>query len=124
MIIGLLNHTFFLIKQSDKKQLRLLLIAFYIFQTVYAWLSIYDVADFQGGYSVLSFMGLYLLAQYLHRYPGITKKWGAKHGIGLFFQCIIRFLVTRFGLPIAGRIFTYTNPLVIIQSLALLIGFS
>lgn len=34
------------------------------------------------------------------------------------------FLVTRLGVPIAGRIFTYTNPLVIIQSLALLIGFS
>ncbi len=117
------------IEKSDEKQLRLTLIAFYIFQTVYAWLSIYGAADFQGGYSALSFMGLYLLAQYFHRYPGITKNWDAKHGIGLFFgiallNASLGFLVTRLGLPIAGRIFTYTNPLVIIQALGLLIGFS
>ena len=117
------------IEQSEEKQLRLTLIAFYILQTIYAWLSIYGAADFQGGYSALSFMGLYLLAQYFHRYPGITKNWSAKHGIGLFFgialfNASLGFLVTRLGLPIAGRIFTYTNPLVIIQSLALLIGFS
>ena len=117
------------IEQSEEKQLRLTLIAFYILQTIYAWLSIYGAADFQGGYSALSFMGLYLLAQYFHRYPGITKNWSAKHGIGLFFgiallNASLGFLVTRLGVPIAGRIFTYTNPLVIIQSLALLIGFS
>jgi len=117
------------IEQSDEKQLRLTLITFYIFQTIYAWLSINGAAEFQGGYSALSFMGLYLLAQYFHRYQGITQNWTAKHGIVLFFgialfNATLAFIVTRLGLPIAGRIFTYTNPLVIIQSLALLIGFS
>ncbi len=117
------------IEQSDEKQQRLTLITFYIFQTVYAWLSIYGAADFQGGYSVLSFMGLYLLAHYFHRYPGITENWSAKLGIRIFFgialfHASLGFLITRLGLPIAGRIFTYTNPLVIIQSLSLLIGFS
>lgn len=117
------------VDHCDEKKLRETLIAFYSFQTIYAWLSIYGAADFQGGYSTLSFMGLYLLAQYFHLYPGITKNWSAKHGIGLFFgvalfNASLGFLVTRLGLSIAGRIFTYTNPLVIIQSLALLIGFS
>ena len=117
------------IDNCNEKQLNHTLIVFFSFQTIYGWLSLYGALEFHGGYSALSFMGLYLLAQYFHRYPGFTKRWSAKHGIGLFFgiaffNASLGFIVTRLGLPIAGRIFTYTNPLVIIQSLALLIGFS
>lgn len=117
------------IDTCSKKQFELTIFLFYACQTIYGWLSIYGAADFQGGYSALSFIGLYLLAQYFHRYPGITSNWKAKMGIGIYlgislFNTIIAFVLTQLGLPIAGRIFTYTNPLVIIQSLALLIGFS
>ena len=114
----------------SKKELRLFLISFYGFQTIYAWLSIDGASDFVGGYSVLSFIGLYLLARYFRLYcEQFINEKKCSYFIMIFFviglfQTTMAYLVTRFGLPIAGRLFTYTNPLVIIQATSLLLAFS
>jgi hypothetical protein len=119
------------VKYSTERELRLFLLSFFIFQTVYAWVSINGASEFSGGYSALSFMGLYLLARYVRLYGYVLgiEKSSAKFFLGIFFlialfQTILAFVVTRLELPIAGRLFTYTNPLVIIQSLALLLTFT
>ncbi len=119
------------IEGTSKKQLRTFLLLFYIVQTIYAWLSIYGAGDFVGGYSVLSFIGLYTLARYIRIYG--DDCWFSKlksiHFFYIFLgiatlQSILAFIVTRIGFPIAGRLFTYTNPVVIIQAMALVMTFA
>ena len=55
------------LEKSTKRQLELFLVFFYIFQTVWGWP--FGGADFvKSGYSPFSFIGLYILARYLHLY--------------------------------------------------------
>lgn len=127
LLTPFLNHY---IDNCPQKTLRTFLIAFYSFQTIYAWASIYGAGDFVGGYSALSFVGLYTLTRYLRLYceKGKFRHLKSQHFFGIFFgiailQCLVAFAVTNMGFSIAGRLFTYTNPLVIIQAAALVWGF-
>lgn len=54
------------VKVADKKQLKLLLIVFFLYQTIYGWSG--AAAFFVNGYSTMSFIGLYLLGRYLNLY--------------------------------------------------------
>lgn len=122
------------VEHSSQRQLLLTLMLFYLFQTVYGWLSIEGAADLAGGYSALSFMGLYLLSRYVRLYVFAKEKFRLMvHKSRFFFaaylgiclvHAFIAFIVTRMGFPVAGRIFTYTNPLVIVESLCLLLAFA
>ena len=122
------------IERVSRHQLLLTLVAFYLFQTVYGWLSIDGAVELAGGYSALSFMGLYMLSQYVRRYVYGEAEFQAKaHKSRAFMAlylgiCLVHavtaFCVTRMGFPVAGRIFTYTNPLVIVESLCLLLAFA
>lgn len=106
-----------------------ILIAFFVFQSIYGWLSINGAAELEGGYSAFSFMGLYLLIRYLRNNDCFILKYSNKQYLLLFFSIavfntLLAFLLTRMNLIIYGRIFTYTNPLVICQSLLLVFAFS
>ncbi len=69
------------IKHSGKKEYRILLIAFFVFMTLFGWVIPLN-GGFDDGYSTLSFMFLYLFARYLRMYyPGIRDK---KPGGGIF----------------------------------------
>ncbi|GAB6975896.1 acyltransferase family protein [Prevotella falsenii] len=117
-------------ERASQKQLGYFLISFFIFQTIYGWLSIDGVQWIGGGYSAVSFFFLYLAARYTRQYllPDINKIsqsiYISSYISIVLFIAILAFIVTRFGLPIAGRLFTYTNPLVLLESLLLLIIFS
>jgi hypothetical protein len=116
------------ISNSSERQLCYFLLLFYLFQTIYGWLSIYGAQEFEGGYSALSFIGLYMLARYLHLYPVKRLDNTTSVNFVLFFiialfLAIVAFVVTYLGYPISGRLFTYTNPLVILESLFLLFAF-
>ena len=118
-------------ESTSKKQLGRFLAIFFVFQTVYAWISINGAGDFLGGYSALSFSGLYLLARFLKKYgTGIRLLSLKSRTYFLIFICLamaqsfVAFILTRFGLEIAGRLFTYTNPIVIMQTVALLLAFA
>ena len=54
-------------EHASKRQFATLLISFYVLQTLFGWLS-FDAGHYARGYSALSFIGLYLLAQYIRRY--------------------------------------------------------
>lgn len=117
------------VEKATAKQLRTIIIIFYVFQTVYAWLSIDGAGWFGGGYSAVSLAGLYVLARYVRLYGhALTErspKWYfAVYVVITLSQAAMAWIVTRLGLPVAGRLFTYTNPLVIVQSVALLLFFS
>lgn len=117
-------------ERASQKQLGYFLISFFIFQTIYGWLSIDGVQWIGGGYSAVSFFFLYLAAKYTRQYllPDINKI-SQKLYITIYISIVLfiatlAFIVTRLGIPIAGRLFTYTNPLVLLESLLLIIIFS
>ena len=72
-------------ERCSEKQLRWVLIAFYVFQTLYAWMSIYGAIWFAGGYSATSFIGLYLLAYYMRHHVSVCKQWSKTKWLLLFF---------------------------------------
>jgi hypothetical protein len=126
LLLSPILNTF--ISNVSEKRLRYFLLFFYLFQTLYGWLSIYGAQWFEGGYSAMSFVGLYMLARYLHLYPVRKLDNTASVNFVLFFSiaiflAIVAFFVTYLGYPVSGRLFTYTNPLVILESLFLLFAF-
>lgn len=64
----------FFVENASKKTLGSVLIAFYIFQTIYGFTG---AAEFiVHGFSTFSFIGLYLLAQHVKLYVSVDYKWG------------------------------------------------
>lgn len=99
------------LNNTPEKQQRNLLIAFFAAQTL--WGFYVRGLNFNGGYSTLSFIALYLLAGYMRRYPVRCLKG---HGLGLFVLSVIlltAFLAVKsiYELPI--DVTAYTNPFVI-----------
>lgn len=115
------------IEKCDQILHRNVLIGFYLIQTVYGCLF---SADFFGnGYSTLSFIGLYLLARYIKIYAPKWSQLKKGYDISLYFLCaalitIITLLGFKVGKNTEILMFTYINPLVIIESVALLLFFS
>ncbi len=118
---------------TNKKELKVILVLFFTIQTIYGWLT-NGAFFFEYGLSVTSFVGLYLLAQYVRRFLLYTSPlnlicvWGGK-----FLMCFIIFFLVLFAIAMAsvywkvdfitGKIFAYTSPFVIINSLLLLLLF-
>lgn len=127
------------ITQVSERQLLGFLLFFYIFQTIYGWASLYGAQWLEGGYSAFSFIGLYVLARYFRLYGQqriemffytfANVRIKAVHYITSYFvlaalDAVVAFYVTRIGFPGAGRLFTYTQPIVIAEALCLLLFFS
>ena len=125
----------------SEKVLRYVLIAFFTFQTIYGWVT--PGAWFlHYGYSITSFAGLYLLARYVKLYMierPLEVKWGGKInnnrrvvyflvfcGLTLFNAIIyiIGYYLPYIGLHLRTMAFAISSPLVILQSLSLLLFFS
>lgn len=115
------------IESATEKQLRTFLIIFYYFQTIYGWLNLYGAHWFEGGFSMVSFMGLYILARYVRLHLNINRgkffflSIYMAIGIGLG---LLAFILAALDIKIYGRLLTYTNPLVIIESVCLVVFFS
>ncbi len=116
------------IETQSRKTILTFLVVFYIFQTIYGWLSLYGAEWMGGGYSAFSFVGLYMLARYVkinNSLASVRRGYFLLTYFGIsVLQALVALLVTYKGIEVAGRLFTYTNPLVIIQSMALLLYFS
>lgn len=115
------------IETATERQLRNFLIVFYSFQTIYGWLNLYGAHWFEGGFSMVSFLGLYILARYVRLHLSVQKgKYIFLYvyliiGFGLG---LIAFMLAAFDIKIYGRLLTYTDPLVIIEGVCLVIFFS
>lgn len=126
-IISPILNTF--IERTDKKTYQLVMLFFFLFQSVYGWLT--QAVDFYlDGYTPFSFMGLYLLARYLYLYPCKFNQLPRNYyilgywGITLF-MAIFCFADSMDGASrLTYSMFTYYNPLVILSSLCLLLYFS
>lgn len=113
-------------EKAPQKQLLFIIVNFFIFQTIYAWIT-NAASFFVDGYSPLSFIGLYLLARYAKLYS--HKIFVCKKIVDLvvylsitsFMTIMVFFHILPF---ISQKMFYYTNPLIIIASLYLLLYFS
>lgn len=118
------------IEQASKFSLLRTILLFYLFQTIYGWLT--NGADFfEGGYSTMSFIGLYLLGRYVKLHDVTLVKGGgvfqylAIYLVIAFIMSFVAFFAIRFGIDgVTSRIYPYTNPLVITAALSLLLFFS
>lgn len=117
-LIAPILNTF--IEHQSSKTVRNILLMFFAYQTFYGWTG-WDYT-FNFGYSTLSFIGLYLLARYLRKYNPLQHSksvWG-----GVFISCILInsliFFITIWSGNNIVRPYAYNNPIIIIQSIALL----
>ena len=60
------------VEHSSKREFQWMLLIFFGFQFIYSW--IFGLEEFAGGYSALSFMGLYLLARYVKIYDNDNER--------------------------------------------------
>ena len=116
------------VESCDKKQFKTLLICFYVFQTIYAFVFWNGAPYLQNGYSALSFMGLYLLARYIRLYP--LRIWELPKWYDMaIYLCIaigttvLSFLLQRYNLP-TGNLFSYSSPLVIVAAIHFMLFFT
>ena len=117
------------IESTSRKQFKMILVFFFLFQTIYSWLS--DAAVFfEKGYSTISFIGLYMLARYAAKYKSAIFNH-RKHIYLLFFvltiisMAVLYYLTAYYHLSfLKSRILRYDQPLVILSALSLVVYFS
>lgn len=116
------------VESTDKRTFACVVVAFYIFQTFFAFLG--GSAKFiLKGFSALSFMGLYLLAAYVRRYVDLSKYNKNTYlyvyiSVALILTILYLLAVLMHFDFISDRITCYSNPLVVLASISLLIFFS
>ena len=128
LILYLLSPTLNLfVQQTNKQHLLLFLLFFFTLQTIYGY--IFPHSWYAKGYSPLSFIGLYTLARYVRTYSNSITKLNKYLDISIFFisslvitLIAIIFVIKEIGDP--WKLFFYSSPLVIIESLYLLLFFT
>lgn len=112
---------------TEKKDFRSFLFVFFIIQTIFGF--IFPTPFFSNGYSPLSFMGLYLLARYIKLYaPRLSKLAPIKDftiflGLALINSSFAILLLT-WGHGNPWKLYSYSAPLVVTESLYLLLYFT
>lgn len=113
------------LENASKSQHKLILIGFFIFQTIYGWL--FDgVSWFERGYSAISFVGLYILANYLRKYIKIEKRTLILIFIAfVILNTSVAFMSTYIDRgAYVSRLYAYNSPFVILASVALFLFFT
>lgn len=113
------------ISNTSIYQQRNTIILFYVVQTFFGW---FLGKDFVGGYSTISFIGLYLFGRYLHELDSL-KMIKAKYFWGVFAVSILLNMLYAIlffaGHNVTlGSPFDYNNPLIVISAASLVVAFS
>lgn len=117
------------LEKANKKELGNVILGFYLLQTTIAWYRGF-VGWYSNGYSTLSFIGLYLLAQYIKRYPSFINKLPTGVIFLIAILCVAFNATSAFVFEYLGRadyaglMFSYLNPLVILSAVSLVLAFS
>lgn len=124
------------VERSTKRELALFILLFYLFQFSYGLLFVKAMSDFQHGYSVLSFVGLYFIGRYIRLHGG---RWcGLKRGFypAVYLGTVVLATVTvmalglllpgnRFLMSAAMSVFAaYNGPTAMLCSVALFLYFT
>lgn len=117
------------VDSSNRQTLKRMLICFFLFQSLYGWFS-NGAAFIEEGYSAFSFMGMYLLARYIHKYQPSIVKWHGKTDLLVYLALSIVSALIFMGSNLLDKpffgilMFKYTNPLTIAAAIYLLLAFT
>lgn len=114
------------VDNTSKKTHLSVVCCFFLYQTIYGWFI--KANGINSGYSTISFIGLYLLAQFIKKYLfRATQLKSSLYFLAFFICCILNTLICIIMLKTGRgiqRFFYYTNPLVILSSVLLILAFS
>lgn len=114
------------IEKASPKQFLTVLICFFTVEFIYGWFI--DSDSFSGGYSIISFVGLYLLARYIRLHSAYLKTTKPVLDILVYFlMTLIPAIVSFVGIKNSWKQFFplhYTSPFVITAAVSLLLFFS
>ncbi len=116
-------------EHSSKQRLGITIVMLLVFQTWYEYVPKL-IPNFHGGYSILSFCILYLLARYLRLYPlgGVnSKKSLIVYAAITFTLAAVVYAISAIGFKVrvlSGEILKYNAPLVILSSVSLFLAFT
>lgn len=117
------------IEKATPTVFRTVLIALFLYIFLYGWL--FDATkDIAKGYSITSFIGLYLLARYARLYPCKLSQLNKYADLSIFFA--VSLVITALAMlgvyfhnrDLTNMMYWYSNPLVIIGCIYLLLYFS
>ena len=115
------------VDNSERKTQQTVLIGFFAIQTYYGWFTT-TAGYFASGYSPLSFIGLYLLARYIHKFSPKWSTWKPSVYLSIYAALTIAmaslyFILQKHGVIHIEILNWYNNPMVIASSLSLLLYF-
>ena len=115
------------VKHATKREFSTFLIVFFVFQSIFGWM--WEATTwFKAGYSLTSFMGLYLLARYIRLYP--SRCWTMNRWADMTIYLVIALLLTvamfyiKKNAGLGGMLYYYNCPLVIISAVHFMLFFS
>lgn len=123
------------VESATKREFGLFLVVYYFFACGMEWWMSAS-SELQRGYSVLAFIGLYLLARYVRLHGGRWCELAPRYDLLIFLgstalsALLALVLFWGMGRPLVGddalvdRLVSYTSPLCIVASLSLLLFFS
>ena len=122
------------VKSVSQKQLGIFIIIFYSVEFLFGWLT-KQVPMFCGGYSAVSFIGLYLTGRYINLYPTRFSSINKKYYIIIYMLCTllstcILFIVLHrqcsdnFTKKVLDYFISYVSPQTILGSICLLLFFT
>lgn len=115
------------VEHSSRRQFAGVLIALFAYQFLFGWL-FESTRWLQAGYSLPSFMGLYLLARFMRLHPISVWKLNRWWDLAIYLLMVLTLTVSMFVLKLhaarGGALYFYICPLVIIGAVHLLLFFS
>lgn len=116
-----------MIKYMPRTKVKAVIISFFVFQTIYGWIS-NGASWILMGYSTFSFVGLYLLARYMRTYRPSCATRKRSFDMTMYVLCslitgIAMTFLVWLNSPQWNKFMEYTSPLLIIASWYLLLFF-
>ena len=114
-------------ENTSRKEFLIVLIPFFAFQTLYGWL-VPGCNFFSGGYSTMSFIGLYLLMQYVRKHGGKLLEIKSRLNLTTFLalallETIVYILAVKYMPSRSSMMYCYVNPIIIASSLFFFLTF-
>lgn len=114
------------IDNNDDKRIGQVLVAFYLFQTVFGYI-LKNRYEFNQGLTIMSFVGLYIIGGYLRKTTCSLFQLSAKDNMKIYIFLTIALAVVSVianYLNFSKDVFSYINPIAILQTIFLFLCFA
>lgn len=115
------------VQTATQRQMAITLLSLFAFQWVYGW--VFEATTWlRAGYSLPSFVCLYLLARYLNIYKPSFTRWHARTDLMVYLavcsMVTVAYFLLKSRLNLGGLLWFYNSPTTIIAAMFLLLFFS